>query len=75
MSAEHGTLIHSHFCPNSLPSELNKILGGPREILDPTFCMPSRQDPMEEEQHVDEGSHYLSCWSLMKKNSCNCFQH
>ena len=25
-------LIHSHFCPNTLPLELNKILGGPREI-------------------------------------------
>ena len=52
-------LIHSHFCPNTLPSELNtpKILGGPREILDPTFHMPTQQDPTEEEQHVDKHSH------------------
>ena len=50
-------LIHSYFCPNTLTSELNNILGGPRVILDPTFYTPTQQDPMEEEQHVDEGSH------------------
>ena len=49
-------LIHSHFCPNTLHSELNKILGGPREILDPSFYTPPHQDHMEEEQHVDEAS-------------------
>ena len=50
-------LIHSYFCPNTLPSELNNILGGPREILDPMFYMPTQQDSMEEEQHVGKGSH------------------
>ena len=54
---QNRELIHSYFHPNTLPSELNNILGGPREILDPTFYMPTQQDPMEEEQHVDEGSH------------------
>ena len=43
-------LIQSHFCPNTLPSELKKKLGGPRERLDSTFYMPTQQDPMEEEQ-------------------------
>ena len=54
---QNSDLIHSHFCPNTLPSELNKILGGPSEILEPTFHTPIQQDPTEEEQHVDEGSH------------------
>ena len=45
-------LVHSHFCPNTLPLELNKILGGPREIFDPMFYMPT-----QEERHVDKGSH------------------
>ena len=50
-------LIHSYFCPNSLTSKLYNILGGPRKILDQIFDMPTQQDPTEEEQHVDEGSH------------------
>ena len=50
-------LIHSHFHPHTLPSELNKILGGPREILDPMSYMPPHQDHTEEEQHINEGSH------------------
>ena len=29
---QNSELIHSHFCPNTLPLELNKILGGPRNI-------------------------------------------
>ena len=49
--------IHSHFCPNTLPLESKKVLGGPREILDTPFHMPTQQDPMEEEQQVDKGSH------------------
>ena len=40
----------------TLTSKLNNILGGPREILDPMFYTPTQQDPMEEEQHVNEGS-------------------
>ena len=54
---QNRELIHSHFHPNTLPLELNKILGGPREILDPMFHMCTLEDPMEEEQHVDKGSH------------------
>ena len=54
---QNRELIHSHFHPNTLPSELNQILGGPSEILEPTFHMPTQQHSMEEEQHVDEGSH------------------
>ena len=58
---QNRELIHSHFHPNTSPLELNKILGGTRDILDPTFYMPTQQDPMEEEQHVDKGSH----WPIM----------
>ena len=54
---QNRELIHSYFCPNILTSKLNNILGGRREILDPTFYMPTQQNPTEEEQHVDEGSH------------------
>ena len=54
---QNRELIHSHIRPNTLPSELNKIFGGPSEILHPMFHMPTQQDSMEEEQHVDEGSH------------------
>ena len=54
---QNSELIHSHFHPNTLPLELNKILGGPSKILDPTFHVPTHQDPTEEEQHVDKGSH------------------
>ena len=43
--------------PIHYPSELNKILGGPSEILEPKFHIPIQQDPTEEEQHVDKGSH------------------
>ena len=49
-------LIHSYFCPNALPSELNDILGDPREILDPMFYTPTQQDPKDKEQHVNKGS-------------------
>ena len=54
---QNRELIHSHFHPNTLPLELNMILGGPSEILDTMFHTPTQQDPTEEEQHVDEGSH------------------
>ena len=50
---QNRELIHSHFHPNTLPLELNKILGGPSEILHPMFHTPTQQDPTEEEQHVD----------------------
>ena len=54
---QNRALIHSHFHPNTLPLELINILGGPSEILEPTFHMPTQQDSTEEEQHVDKGSH------------------
>ena len=54
-------LIHSHFCPNTLPLDLNQIFGVQTEISEPMFHTLTQQDLMEEEQHVD-------C-TLMKKNS------
>ena len=54
---QNKDLIHSHFHPNTLPLELNQILGVPTEISEPMFHMLTQQDSMEEEQHVDEGSH------------------
>ena len=51
---QNKDLIHSHFCPNRLPSELNQILGVQTEE---TFHTPTQQDSMEAEQHIDEGSH------------------
>ena len=57
MYDQNRELIHSHFHPNTLPSESNQILGVPSEISEPTFHMLTQQDSMEEEQHVDEGSH------------------
>ena len=72
---QNKDLIHSHFHPNTLPSELNQILGVETEISEPMFHMLTQQDSMEEEQHVDKGLIHLSSWTLMKKNSCNCFQH
>ena len=54
---QNKDLIHSHFHPNTFPLELNQILGVQTEISEPTFHMPTQQDSMEEEQHVDEGSY------------------
>ena len=51
---ENKDLIHSHFRPNTLPSELNQILG---VQTDETFQTPTQQDSREAEQYVDEGSH------------------
>ena len=51
---QNKDLIHSHFHPNRLPSELNQILGVQTEEM---FHTPTQQDSMEAEQHVDEGSH------------------
>ena len=51
---ENKDLIHSHFCPNRLPSELNQILGVETQEM---FHTPTQQDSTEAEQHVDEGSH------------------
>ena len=46
-------LIHSHFSPNRLPSELNQILG----IETEEFHSATQQISTESEQHVKEGSH------------------
>ena len=46
-------LIHSHFRPNQLPSELNQILG----IDTDNFRSATQQISTESEQHVEEGSH------------------
>ena len=54
---QNNDLVHSHFCPNRLPSKLNQILGVRTEISEPTFHTLTQQDSMEEEQHVDKGSH------------------
>ena len=54
---QNRELIHSHFHPNTLPSELNQILGVPSEISKPMFHMLTQQDSLEEEQHVNEGCH------------------
>ena len=51
---QNKDLIHSHFHPNRLPSELNQILGVQTE---PTFHTLTQQDSTEAEQHVDKGSH------------------
>ena len=51
---QNKDLIHSHFHPNRLPSELNQILGVETQE---TFHTPTQQDSTEAEQHVDEGSH------------------
>ena len=51
---ENKDLIHSHFCPNRLPSELNQILGVQTQEM---FHTLTQQDSTEAEQHVDEGSH------------------
>ena len=50
---QNKDLIHSHFCPNQLPSELNQILG----IDTDNFRSATQQISTESEQHVEEGSH------------------
>ena len=51
---QNKDLIHSHFRPNRMSSELNQILGVQTE---PMFHTPTQQDSTEVEQHVDKGSH------------------
>ena len=50
---QNKDLIHSHFHPNRLPSELNQILG----IDTKEFHSATQQISTESEQHVKEGSH------------------
>ena len=51
---QNKDLIHSHFRPNRLPSELNQILGVQTEQM---FHTPTQQESTKAEQHVDKGSH------------------
>ena len=50
---QNRDLIHSHFHPNRLPSELNQILG----VETQEFHSVTQQNSTEPEQHVEEGSH------------------
>ena len=69
---QNKDLVHSHFHPNRLPSELNQIFGVRTEISQPTFHTPTRwrKNNMSTKVLI-----CLSSWTLMKKNCCNCFQH
>ena len=53
---QNKDLIHSHFHPNTLPSELNQILQVPMEVSHPMFHTPTQQHLMDDRQHVNEGS-------------------
>ena len=69
---QNRELIHSHFHPNTLPSELNKILGGPSPSV--PYAHSTRPHRGRNNMSTKILIH-LSCCTLMKKNSCNCFQH
>ena len=56
MYDQNKDLIHSHFRPNTLPSELNQILQVPTEVSHPRFHMPTQQHSMDDQHHVDKGS-------------------
>ena len=56
MYDQNKDLIHSHFCPNTLPSELNQILRVPMEASDTMFHMMTQQHLMDDQQQVDKGS-------------------
>ena len=56
MYDQNKDLIHSHFHPNTLSSELNQILQVPTEVSHPTFHMLTQQHSTDNQQHVDEGS-------------------
>ena len=56
MYNQNKDLIHSHFCPNTLPLELNQILRMPTEASDTTFHTTTQQHLMDNQQHVDKGS-------------------
>ena len=53
---QNKDLIHSHFCPNTLPLELNQILQVPTEVSHPTFHTPTQQHSTDDQQHVNECS-------------------
>ena len=56
MYDQNKDLIHSHFHPNTLPSELNQILRVPTEVSDTMFHTTTQQHLTDDQQHVDEGS-------------------
>ena len=56
MYNQNKDLIHSHFRPNKLPSELNQILRMPTEASDTMFRTTTQQHSTDDQQHVDEGS-------------------
>ena len=56
MHDQNKDLIHSHFHPNTLPSELNQILRVPMEASDTTFHTMTQQHSTDDQQHVDDGS-------------------
>ena len=53
---QNKDLIHSHFHPNTLPSESNQILRVPTKVSDPMFHTPTQQHSTDKQQHVDKGS-------------------
>ena len=55
---QNKDLIHSHFCPNTLPSELNQILQVSMEVSHPTIRTLTQQHSTDNQQHVDEGSQW-----------------
>ena len=56
MYNQNKDLIHSHFCQNTLPSELNQVLRMPTEASDTTFHMMTQQQSTNNQQHINEGS-------------------
>ena len=51
---QNKDLIHSHFRPNKLPSELNQILGLETQE---TFHSATQKHSTEAKDHLEEGSH------------------
>ena len=52
MYNQNKDLIHSHFCRNSFPSELNQILRMLRQVSDTTFHTTTQQHSTVDKQHV-----------------------
>ena len=52
MYNQNKDLIHSHFCRNSFPSELNQILRMPMQASDTTFHTMIQQHLTIDKQHV-----------------------
>ena len=56
---QNKDLIHSHFRPNTLASELNQILQVPMEVSHPMLHTLTQQHSTDEQQHVHEDSQSL----------------